>query len=60
MPLMIKILNNVDNKTPQQKNLKARTIESIGIMITAVSENKNQFLQIVQEVTERLFNMLTS
>jgi hypothetical protein len=40
MPLMIKILNNVDNKTPQQKNLKARTIESIGIMITAVSENK--------------------
>ena len=39
LPLMIEILDNVEGKTVQQMNLRARTIESIGFMISAVSDN---------------------
>jgi hypothetical protein len=54
MPLMEKIIDNVESKTPSQMRLRARTIESMGIMITAVSEDRS-FLPTVQRVTEKLF-----
>lgn len=47
MPLMIEILDNVESKTVSQMNLRARTIESIGFMISAVSEN-TEFMATVQ------------
>jgi hypothetical protein len=57
MPLMLEILKNVEGKTLQQQTLRARTFESIGYMIAAVSEDKS-FLGSVQEVTEKLFTLL--
>lgn len=57
MPLMIEILDNVEGKTISQMNLRARTIESIGFMISAVSENP-EFLGAVQQVTEKLFVLM--
>lgn len=42
MPLMIKIIKQVESQTAQQRNLRARTIESMGIMIAAVAE-QDQF-----------------
>lgn len=57
MPLMIEILDNVEGKTMSQMNLRARTFESIGFMISAVADNK-EFLQTVQQVTEKLFGLL--
>jgi len=59
LPLMIEILDNVEGKTIQQMNLRARTIESIGFMVAAVSEN-NEFMGAVQQVTEKLFGILQS
>lgn len=57
MPLMVEILDNVEAKGVSQMNLRARTIESIGYMISAVSENQ-EFLPTVQQVTEKLFALL--
>ena len=54
MPLMEKIIDNVESKTPSQMRLRARTIESMGVMIAQVAEDKS-FLPIVQRVTENLF-----
>ena len=54
MPLMEKIIDNVESKTPSQMRLRARTIESMGIMITSVAEDRS-FLPVVQRVTEKLF-----
>jgi hypothetical protein len=54
MPLMEKIIDNVDSKTPGQMRLRARTIESMGVMIASVADNRS-FLQTVQRVTEKLF-----
>lgn len=59
MPLMVKILTGVEAKTPAQRNLRARTIESMGTMIAAVSEEE-RFKPTVQEVTEKLFSLLTA
>jgi hypothetical protein len=59
MPLMVKILTGVEAKTPAQRNLRARTIESMGTMIAAVSEEQ-RFKPTVQEVTEKLFSLLTA
>lgn len=39
-------------------NLRARTIESMGFMISAVSDN-TEFLGTVRQVTEKLFTILT-
>jgi hypothetical protein len=41
MPLMEKIIDNVESKTPDQMRLRARTIESMGVMIASVAENKS-------------------
>ncbi len=41
-------------------NLRARTIETIGFMIEAVSEEKTAFLTSVVEITNYLVNLLTS
>lgn len=57
MPLMTEILQNVDSKTPEKMQLRARTIETIGYMITAI-EGDEQFRQTVQQVTETLFGIL--
>lgn len=54
MPLMEKIIDNVESKTPDQMRLRARTIESMGVMIASVADNKS-FLSTVQRVTEKLF-----
>ena len=54
MPLMADILQNVEGSTMQQMNLRARTIESIGFMVAAVTDNE-EFLPVVQQVTEKLF-----
>lgn len=59
MPLMVKILTGVAAETPAQRNLRARCIESMGTMIAAVAEEQ-RFKPTVQEVTEKLFSMLTS
>ena len=37
LPLMVDLLKCVENKTMQQKSLRAKTIESIGFMILSVS-----------------------
>ena len=61
MPLMLEILDNVKPESLQQKTLRARTFESIGFMIAAISEDSNgnqQFLTSVKGVTERLFGLL--
>jgi hypothetical protein len=39
MPLMNEILDNVEAKTISQMNLRARTIESMGYMISAVEDD---------------------
>jgi len=57
LPLMYEILDNVESTTVSQMNLRARTIESIGFMISAVSEDK-QFVDTVKQVTEKLFVLL--
>jgi urease gamma subunit len=59
MPLMVTILTGVKGETTGQRGLRARTIESIGIMIAAVAEEQ-RFKPTVQEVTEKLFAMLTA
>lgn len=56
---MVEILNNVEGKTVSQMNLRARTIECMGYMISAVSEMP-EFMPIVQQVTEKLFSILTA
>ena len=57
MPLMLEILEKVEGKTLQQQTLRARTYESIGFMIAAVSEDRS-FVASVQQVTEKLFGVL--
>lgn len=57
MPLMLQILDTVEAKTLKQMTLRARTFETMGFMISAVSEDRS-FLASVQEVTERLFGLL--
>lgn len=46
MPLMVQILSVVKAETPEQKKIRARVIESMGVMIQSVSENK-EFLPVV-------------
>lgn len=41
MPLMEKIIDSVEAKSPEQMRLRARTVESIGYMIESVCENKD-------------------
>lgn len=57
MPLMEEILDKCESSTQNQMRLRARAIESIGYMITSVSENK-EFLDVVQRVTEKLFKLV--
>lgn len=57
LPLMVKILSNVEGSTVQQKNLRARTIESMGILIASVADQK-EFTESVKEVTDKLFALL--
>lgn len=57
MPLMEKIIDNVDSQTTEQMRLRARTIESMGYMIESICENK-EFIGTVQRVTEKLFKLL--
>jgi hypothetical protein len=57
MPLMIEILDKVEGKTIQQMNLRARTFESIGFMIAAVSEN-TEVAETVKMVTQKLFELM--
>lgn len=57
LPLMVKILNNVEGTTVQQKNLRARTIESMGSLIVSVSDQK-EFTESVKDVTAQLFALL--
>jgi hypothetical protein len=43
MPLLMSILENVGMETISQKNLRSKTIEAMGFMIEAVSEDKATF-----------------
>ena len=58
MPMMLRILDNVGAVTMQQKTLRARTIEAMGFMIEAVSEEKAAFNDNVLQITGVLVNML--
>ena len=59
MPLMIEILDSVQATNQAQMNLRARTFESIGFMISAVQDNQ-EFMPTVKQVTEKLFGLLNS
>ena len=39
MPLLREILDNVEGTTPEQMRLRARTIDSMGILIAAISDS---------------------
>lgn len=60
MPLMIQILNNVAMTNMTQMTLRARTIEAMGFMIEAVSEEKESFKTNVLEITSLLVQLLNS
>ena len=57
MPLLNEILENVEAKDMQKMQLRARAIESMGVLIASVSEER-QFLPQVQKVTESLLTLL--
>ena len=58
MPIMLNILTNVPMKTMPQMTLRARTIEAIGFMIEAVTDERAAFLSNVTEITQNLVTML--
>lgn len=58
MPIMLNILTNVPMKTMPQMTLRARTIEAIGFMIEAVTDERAAFLTNVTEITQNLVTML--
>ena len=60
MPLMTEILQNVGTETMQDKKLRAKTIDTIGSIIIAVSdcEDKEKFKNSVIQVTAYLVQML--
>ena len=57
MPLLREILEKVEGSTPEQMQLRARTIESMGVLIVSITE-KREFLGTVQDVTAALFALL--
>lgn len=54
---MMNILEHIKGENLQQQTLRARTYESMGFMIAAVSEDRT-LLASVQQVTEKLFGVL--
>ena len=62
MPLMTEILQNVGSETMEDKKLRAKTIDTMGSIIIAVSDcdNKDVFKGSVIEVTSYLAQMLHS
>ena len=58
MPMMLEILTKVGMTTMQQKNLRSKTIEAMGFMIEAISdenqETNAQFKPNVLEITSNL------
>ena len=60
MPLMTEILQNVGSETMEDKKLRAKTIDTMGSIIIAVSDcdNKDVFKGSVIEVTSYLAQML--
>lgn len=57
MPLLREIVGTVESKTQEQMQLRARAMESMGVLIVSVAENQ-EFLGTVQEVTQSLFGLL--
>lgn len=59
MPLLLEIAEKAGGATDAQWPLKARAIESIGVLIAAVADNR-EFLETVQRVTAGLVALLAS
>ena len=60
VPIMTDILRNVPSTTMAQMTLRARTIEALGFMIEAVTEEKATFVAGVTEITTFLVTVLNS
>ena len=57
MPMMMQILTNVAMTNMTQMTLRARTIEAMGFMISAVSEERETFKQGVLEIATFLVTL---
>lgn len=57
MPLFAQILKNVEAGTTQQKKLRARTIESMGVLIASAAD-QTELTETVKEVLSTLFGYL--
>lgn len=55
----MEILQKVEGKTPETMQLRARSIESMGILIASIAD-QNQFVDSVKQVTETLFTLLVN
>lgn len=60
VPIMTDILRNVPSTTMAQMTLRARTIEALGFMIEAVTDEKAAFVANVTEITKDLLTYLLS
>eukprot|EP00347_Sterkiella_histriomuscorum_P001538 403371652 len=60
MPMMMQILTNVAMTNMTQMTLRARTIEAMGFMISAVSEERETFKQGVLEIATFLVTLQNS
>jgi hypothetical protein len=60
VPIMTDILRNVPSTTMSQMTLRAKTIEALGFMIEAVTDEKAAFLKNVTEITRDLLTYLLS
>lgn len=60
MPMMLEIISVVGMQTMQQKNLRAKTIETMGFMIEAVTDERETFNANVIMITTNLINLLKS
>lgn len=60
MPMMMQILTNVAMTNMSQMSLRAKTIEAMGFMISAVSEERETFKQNVVEIATFLVQLQNS
>lgn len=60
MPMMMEILQNIGSVTMQDKKLRAKTIDTIGSIIIAVSDcdDKTPFEQGIHQITQILAHQL--
>lgn len=58
MPGLKSILANTPNDTQSQKNLKSNTIQSIGFLLEAVKEQREQFEEDAKEILGAFIQLL--